>query len=86
MFNNPAIKTQIYEQNLEATFKSKSCLVLTIYRSIHPPVYLPIYYYDYYHLSLYKCEMSIIICLWNMENYQPDNKKITDNYKWMFNP
>ena len=23
-------------------------------------------------------EVSIIICVWNLENYQPDNKKITD--------
>jgi hypothetical protein len=29
----------------------------------------------------YKCEVSIIICLWNLENYQPENKKIADIYK-----
>jgi hypothetical protein len=28
----------------------------------------------------YKCEVSFIICLWNLENYQPDNKKIADIY------
>jgi len=26
----------------------------------------------------YKCKISIIICLWNLENYQPDNKNTTD--------
>jgi hypothetical protein len=26
---------------------------------------------------------SIIICLWHMENYQLNNKKIADVYKWM---
>jgi len=26
----------------------------------------------------YKYKISIIICLWNLENYQPDNKKIKD--------
>jgi len=29
----------------------------------------------------YKCEVSIIICLWNPKNYQPYNKKIADIYK-----
>jgi hypothetical protein len=31
----------------------------------------------------YKYEVSIIICLWHMENYQPNNKKIAHVYKWM---
>jgi len=26
----------------------------------------------------------IIMCLWNLENYQPDNKKTTDICKQMF--
>jgi hypothetical protein len=60
---NISIKTQIYVQNIKATFISKCCLVLSIYRSTHSPIYLPIYYYDYYYLSLYKCEVIIIICL-----------------------
>ena len=29
----------------------------------------------------YKCEVNIVIYLWNLENYQPDNKKIADIYK-----
>ena len=31
----------------------------------------------------YKCKISIIICSWNLENYQPDNKKTTDICKQM---
>ena len=26
----------------------------------------------------YKCKIIIIICLWNFEKYQQDNKKTTD--------
>jgi hypothetical protein len=31
----------------------------------------------------YKCEVSVVIWLWHMENYQQNNKKIADVYKWM---
>jgi len=31
--------------------------------------------------DIVKCEVSIIIWVWNLENYQPDNKKIAHIYK-----
>ena len=31
----------------------------------------------------YKSKIGIIACLWNLENYQPGNKKTTDICKYM---
>ena len=40
-------------------------------------------YLNFQQAGVARCKISIITFLWNLENYRPDNKKITDICKQM---